>query len=797
MDKYEKDKMKKIIDYFLTQRVNTLGKLFGQVRTGKCLIASLYSLLETADPTIKEAVLSIVVDLKKEMNDDDILLLLRHFPEVIRYCYTDDIQNTRSEILTKDYTDLIRGLSDFSHDERILLPLGEIYIAASFPEHKFDIVETTEVGKALAQIVSTILNLDVRIFSSLEEVPEKKYAKIIAITPDRVKEGDEIANSIITSLSNYLNEECDCILLLPRKACYSKDWKWLRENLVENVEEFLTVCLSLSIDQKRTIFGDECLMVITKNSPSPLANKWRKVILGDFSGVEYKFNDELIGPYGVKIQSILESLREGDNDTKAVPIEKLDEGYNFLAPRYNRNEALLMKAEKAEKLTELRELVSIIGATNYVETYAPNPSFKVITERALSETYLACTIDTSSVRSMSRDDVNLTPANGGYYSYTGGEGLVGKILDKADDDTIGIEYGIIHFQVKDANVCSLDYILKELTADYVNRQVSCFVRGLAMEDRLTVDDFLSVKIILPSLKEQNESLFEDSKKGYDKKTLELAEALKDFQEDMHMKKHAIGQTIFAVNNGMKLLKIARKEGNGILKDDAVVGKKHQMTVSEIFDSLEASIRRLKIQISTLDTGHEFVPTEICVGNFIQTFIDSHQSSEFEFKDQTNLRCTYDWHVPVECEPGDERKQATEIAFKKGDDLYIINFPEEALEIILDNIVANACSHGFIYDDKAYYIRFRAEIHGNYLSLYISNNGAPLHKDLESSSVFKYGNTTSSTMEGHYGIGGYQIWKLMKEYEGRCEVISTPKEEFTVTYKLTFPLANIIETVSFE
>ena len=134
MDKYEKDKMKKIIDYFLTQRVNTLGKLFGQVRTGKCLIASLYSLLETADPTIKEGVLSIVVDLKKEMNDDDILLLLRHFPEVIRYCYTDDIQNTRSEILTKDYTDLIRGLSDFSHDERILLPLGEIYIAASFPE---------------------------------------------------------------------------------------------------------------------------------------------------------------------------------------------------------------------------------------------------------------------------------------------------------------------------------------------------------------------------------------------------------------------------------------------------------------------------------------------------------------------------------------------------------------------------------------------------------------------------------------------------------------------------------------
>ena len=34
----------------------------------------------------------------------------------------------------------------FSITERILLPLGEICIAASFPQCKFDIVETTKVG---------------------------------------------------------------------------------------------------------------------------------------------------------------------------------------------------------------------------------------------------------------------------------------------------------------------------------------------------------------------------------------------------------------------------------------------------------------------------------------------------------------------------------------------------------------------------------------------------------------------------------------------------------------------------
>ena len=75
---------------------------------------------------------------------------------------------------------------------------------------------------------------------------------------------------------------------------------------------------------------------------------------------------------------------------------------------------------------------------------------------------------------------------------------------------------------------------------------------------------------------------------------------------------------------------------------------------------------------------------------------------------------------------------------------------------------------------------------------VSNNGEPLHKELDANGVFKYGNTTSNSLDGHFGIGGYEIWKLMKDFNGTAEIISAPELNFTVSYKLTFPLSNYVK-----
>jgi hypothetical protein len=54
-------------------------------------------------------------------------------------------------------------------------------------------------------------------------------------------------------------------------------------------------------------------------------------------------------------------------------------------------------------------------------------------------------------------------------------------------------------------------------------------------------------------------------------------------------------------------------------------------------------------------------------------------------------------------------------------------------------------------------------------------------------VFTYGHTSGD--EKHSGIGGYQILEYMRAFGGSAEIISTPDEEYSVTYKLTFKDAN--------
>lgn len=121
--------------------------------------------------------------------------------------------------------------------------------------------------------------------------------------------------------------------------------------------------------------------------------------------------------------------------------------------------------------------------------------------------------------------------------------------------------------------------------------------------------------------------------------------------------------------------------------------------------------------------------------------------------------------------------------KKGDALHYVEFSEDALSIIVDNIVSNAVAHGFKDPNKDYTIRFEFKPIGSSYVLSISNNGESIPARIKPDEVFIWGNTSGG--KDHAGIGCYQVKDLMEEFGGKAEIISTPDEEFTVTYKLTF------------
>ena len=79
---------------------------------------------------------------------------------------------------------------------------------------------------------------------------------------------------------------------------------------------------------------------------------------------------------------------------------------------------------------------------------------------------------------------------------------------------------------------------------------------------------------------------------------------------------------------------------------------------------------------------------------------------------------------------------------------------------------------------------------NQFVIVISNNGSAIHAQIKPDEVFVYGKTSkmgksSDKDETHFGIGGYEVQKLMREFGGDAEFISDTESDFPVSYKLTF------------
>ena len=115
-------------------------------------------------------------------------------------------------------------------------------------------------------------------------------------------------------------------------------------------------------------------------------------------------------------------------------------------------------------------------------------------------------------------------------------------------------------------------------------------------------------------------------------------------------------------------------------------------------------------------------------------------------------------------------------------------------MIFDDIISNACSHGFKgRESGANKVKIEISSEGTEYIITISNNGLPLSEGVTSEDVFRYGQTSGNTTE-HFGIGGYEVQKLMNEFEGEVEIISTPNDEYTVSYRLIFHNTNIFMTL---
>lgn len=428
-----------------------------------------------------------------------------------------------------------------------------------------------------------------------------------------------------------------------------------------------------------------------------------------------------------------------------------------------------------EKYIPLRELTDIIPSEQISEGKMPLFDINTLFRKRQNNF-----IDSQNIplKELKKDDDSWSEHTLKYYTISENCFVAGlnsqkiKLLKITNvTERIAIEEGITPFKLK-ANIITEDYLSRELAKEYCTNQASMlcthYTTRMDKADILESEYFLDIKIAVPSLEEQERRCKEDARKSLEEARKHLKEAdrqllqsAEEFKRDVHMKKHAVGQTLFNLSNWWDLLERARKEGNGIVDDSKETGRIHKIKVPDIYTNIKASIEKLQMQVEHFWRADGLQAEDLSLNDFIKTYIKENQSPVFIYD--------YSHSVP---------KDKTNVTFSR-----------QALTMIFDNIINNACSHGFENKNSdGNTIKIELQEEKGQLCIVISNNGKPVHEKISAEDVFTYGRSSKSGQD-HYGIGGYEARSLMREFNGEAEFFSSPHEKFPVSYKLTFRKSN--------
>lgn len=269
-------------------------------------------------------------------------------------------------------------------------------------------------------------------------------------------------------------------------------------------------------------------------------------------------------------------------------------------------------------------------------------------------------------------------------------------------------------------------------------------------------------------------------------TLTLTKTNEDIKKSVRMRKHALTQSMSSLQAMFNALNAYRIRKDGKITDNEIISRVKGTTVNEAFEYLSRNIKGIMPVLEHIaDVEYSFgdpewIEPEEFIGNYISknekgwiTFTPIVTWGEGDNKAKDNI---------IEPSTG-------MILLKKGEAFSQFLFPKAALEKILDNIVSNAQSHGFNKSRNDYHIKFSWYAEDKAIKLLVENNGSAIPDDREPASLLEYGVSTALHSDGHNGIGCNEIDDIMHRYDGKVEILSSPQEEYTVKYILTFYHSN--------
>lgn len=770
----------------------------------KKLLVSVYSYTVNVDITLLSILEKYVVDLADYYTDDDIQVLLKEYSALVIYCHQHDgafnsssnnsntstivgYQVENSDLLTPiSLIELCLKMSDCKANSHVYLPFAGTCSFALYQTRPctFDADEINREVWAYSKILLSSQGIkayvecrDCLIRNEIDTTHyiKNKYDYIFSFPP--ILGGREeryIADTFLYHVQNSLKNNGELYCVLPMSFCFGREWLGFRKSLLkENGNLYSAIVISLPALFQPYTSVPVVLLCLKKDSKGRIcfmdAANEAFISTNDQAGWKHKT---------LKTDSIIETISKQDEEyVWAGETEQLSDDVNLAPSRYLTN-VFLPKTTTDEKLFRLSELVTVDPLVRDKSTVTVD--IPLLGMKELSSSYLNCDIQRKDIPISNKKEYRILTTDSLLIGFIGGKFKVGRVHGVSLNTPVALRNEVVAIQLN-SNVITEDYFLRCIMSEETELQAERMATGVT-RSRISQQDLLSISIVVPNLISQQENKCkEDTRSSLvesDRKLLESAEA---FRRDIHMKKHTIGQTIFNLNNWMKVLQRARRDGNGIVDDNATVGTVHKTKVSDIYANLQSIMQELQVKISKLDSGYGMQSQDISLVDFIEDYIQKNQSPIFRYAfDGLAHRAA----IPFV----DEDENVT---MENDIPLEYVAFPTEALTIVFDNIISNACSHGFENVANAKnMVKIDILSEGENYIVTLSNNGAPLLASYDTENVLTYG-VSSKEGRGHYGIGGYEVRKLMREFGGEAELISNPNDDFCITYRLIFKNTNIV------
>ena len=812
------------------------GSVFSVFRKKEQLIVSLYAALKEARPEVTDILKSYIFDLGKFFSAEETHLLQKECMAVIRYCHERKDQDMGEVRLSDNHPlmipesllELCDKLLEVHEGSDVFLPYSATSQLAFLNSNcRYQGFEINPETWAFTQIYLYCYRIDsdIQLTGDFHQAlpKDKKYDYVFSFPPFLMgREGRTVIDSLYHLATHALKENGTMCCILPLNFCTaSSGWFDLRKILLDYRNQYSAAIISLPKMLYPYTSIETCLFILSKDSQG-------KVLLMDASSEFFCARHDVAGSkeFELKVQSVIECFTRVDEKyVWGGFISDLVGDVNLQPSRYLVSQ-ILPKAGKGEETKSLSNLIEVVQlqrderirsvvsqrnriahgssedisqkeAEEILSQYCEleKNAYPLIGMKELSFSYLNCDINRKDLPSSTKVEYQVLTEDCLLIGFIGGKFKVGRLHGVSQEAPVYLRHEIVPVRVVSTEI-SDDFLLRSIMSESVQKQAQMMASGVAIS-RINKQDLLSIVIIVPKSKEQQELLMkEDTRSSLTDADRKMIQSYEDFRKDMHMKKHAIGQTIFNLNNWWKVLLRARKEGNGIVDDNAVIGNNHKVAVKDVYENIRMSIEQLQQQISKFDRGNGLLTENISLTKFIEDYIAEHQSPIFRFEYNKSIHYKT---IMVDMEEVYDDK-GNLIGVKGGREEVVTyenaTFAPEALKIIFDNIISNACSHGFAgreNEPEVNIIKIDLFTEGTDHIITISNNGMPVRQDVTEEYVFTYNRSTQNG-NSHYGIGGYEVKRLMQEFDGNAVFISQPESDFPVTYKLIFHNTGI-ETIN--